>query len=626
MGAQHPADRAIIPEISSKPTHVLCLGDDMNRSFRWLSFLLLLLEAIAQEPSSKVQSPLVLNHATVIDATGAPAQRDMTVVIANGRIAAVGKSSSVRPPKGAQQIDASGEFLIPGLWDMHVHWRDTEYLPLFLANGVTGMRIMWGSFPLHQEWRKQVEAGQLLAPHMEIASGIVDGPKPFWPGSISASTEAQARQAVVDAKQVGADFVKVYTFLPREEYYAIADEAKKQGIPFAGHVPLAVSAEEASNAGQRTFEHLLGILAATSTRSDDIAQANRADLADEMAAKRPSFWGEHAKALREVELNTYSSEKAAALFALLKKNGTWQVPTLTVLRSIAYIDDSSFTHDARVKYMPPSLRTEWTSPDVANLYGPRTAEDFAFAKKEFAKDLQLVGAMQNAGVGILAGTDTSNPFCMPGFSLHDELALLVKAGLTPMQALQAATLNPARFLGREKDFGTVEEGKVADLLLLEGDPLDDIANTKKINAVVYGGRLMPRSALDKMLSEVEAVAAHQPIGQVLMRTIQEKDVDAAVQEYRDLKATQPKAYDFSENELIGLGYTLLQTKRITDAIAILKLSVEVYPQSYNTWDSLAEAYMDHGDKELAMQNYRKSLELNPKNTNAMEKLKQLSAP
>lgn len=580
---------------------------------------------MAQETSSKVASPLVLTHVTVIDATGASSQPDMTVVIANGRITGVGKSSSVHPPKDAQLIDASGKFLIPGLWDMHVHWADTEYLPLFLANGVTGMRIMWG-FPLHQEWRKQVEAGQLLAPHMVIASAIIDGPKPFWPGSVSVSTEAQAQQAVIDAKRAGADFVKVYSFLPREEYFAIAYEAKKQGIPFAGHVPLVVSADEASNAGQRTIEHLIGILPATSTRSDDIAQANRADLADEMAAKRPSFWGEHAKALREAELDTYSPEKAAALFALLKKNGTWQVPTLTVLRSIAYIDDSSFTHDPRVKYMPPSLRREWTSPDVANLYGPRTVEDFAFAKKEFAKDLQLVGAMQNAGVGILAGTDATNPFCMPGFSLHDELALLVKAGLTPMQALQTATLNPAQFLGSEKDFGTVEKGKVADVLLLDSNPLDDIANTKKISAVVYGGRVLPRSELGKMLSEVEAAAARQPIGEVLMKTIQEKDVAAAVQQYRHLKATQPKVYDFSENELIGLGYNLLGAKKITDAIGIFKLSVEVYPQSYNTWDSLAEAYMNHGDRELAIQNYRKSLQLNPKNTNAVEKLKQLSAP
>ena len=276
--------------------------------------------------------------------------------------------------------------------------------------------------------------------------------------------------------------------------------------------------------------------------------------------------------------------------------------------------------------MPLWARREWVPAHAVYLYGPRSPVDFAFAKQEFQKQLELVGAMQKAGVGILAGTDTSNPFCMPGFSLHDELSLLVKAGLTPMQALQTATLNAARFLGREKDLGTIEKGKIADLVLLDANPLDDIANTKKIASVIYGGQLFPRAALDQMLSQIEALANRQPISEVMMKTIQEKDVAAAVQEYRDLKASQPGAYDFSVNELIRLGYELIRVGKIPEAIGIFKLSVETYPTSFNTYDSLAEAYMDHGDRDLAIKNYKKSLELNPGNTNAAEKLKQLAAP
>jgi tetratricopeptide (TPR) repeat protein len=569
------------------------------------------------EPHSN-SSALVLTHVTVVDATGAPAKPNMNVVMANGRIVAVGER--VRTPKDAQIIDATGKFLIPGLWDMHVHWGDTGYLPLFLANGVTGMRIMWGD-PVHYEWRKQSAAGQLLAPHVVIASPLIDGPKPFWSGSLSVSTEAQARAAVDQAKQRGADFAKVYSFLPREEYFAIADEAQKQNIAFAGHVPIAVSAEEASNAGQKSFEHLLGILPACSTRSAELTDAARADLADDLAAERPAFWGAHTKASRQLMLDTYSPEKAAALFATLKKNGTWQCPTLTLLRVTAFAEDpSSFTNDPRLKYIPPRMSAGWNPPGIAQDYG-----DPSFAAKEFKKDLEVVGAMQRAGVGILAGTDTSNPYCMPGFSLHDELGLLVKAGLTPMQALQAATLNPARFLGTERDFGTIEAGKVADLVLLDANPLDDIANTKKIASVIYGGKLYPRSELDRMLAQVEALAARPLIGNVLMKTIQEKDIAAAVTQYHDLKTKQPNGYDFSEQEFIGLGYALLHMKKIPEAIEIFKLSVEAYPQSYNTWDSLAEAYMDHGDKELAIKNYKKSLEADPKNTNAVIKLKQLNA-
>jgi tetratricopeptide (TPR) repeat protein len=327
-----------------------------------------------------------------------------------------------------------------------------------------------------------------------------------------------------------------------------------------------------------------------------------------------------------MQLDTYSPEKAAVLFATLKRNGTWQCPTLTVLHSVAYLDDPTFIDDPRLKYMPRWTHDAWDPARARKMYGRSSAEDLAFAKKEFQKDLELVGAMQKAGVGILAGTDTSNAFCMPGFSLHDELGFLVRAGLTPLQALQTATLNAARFLGIEKDFGTIEKGKVADLILLEANPLDDIANTKRIASVIYGGKLFARAQLDKMLADVEVEAARLPISDVLIKTIEAKGVAAAVKQYHDLKTTQPTTYDYSAHELIGLGYRLLKGKRVTEAIEVFKVSVEAAPDYYNAYDSLAEAYMNHGDKQLAIQNYRKSLDLNPANLNAVEKLKQLNAP
>jgi tetratricopeptide (TPR) repeat protein len=214
---------------------------------------------------------------------------------------------------------------------------------------------------------------------------------------------------------------------------------------------------------------------------------------------------------------------------------------------------------------------------------------------------------------------------MPGLSLHDELGFMVQAGLTPMQALQTATLNPARFIGREKDLGTVETGKLADLVLLDANPLDDIANTKKIVLVIYSGVLYSRTQLDKMLSDVEIEAARLPISDLLMKTIQEKNVAAGVQQYHDLKSTQPTKYDFSARELIGLGYDLLRAKKITEAIEIFKLGVEADPAYFNTWDSLADAYLAHEAKDLAVKNYRKALELNPNDTNAVERLRQLGA-
>ena len=474
--------------------------------------------------------------------------------------------------------------------------------------------------PLHHQWRKEIEAGTLLGPRMVVASQIVDGPTPLWPGSISVANESQARQAVDQAKQAGADFIKVYTFLPRDAYFAIADEAKKQRIPYERRVPLSVTAEEASRAGQKSFEHLTGILPACSTRSEELTEAARADLAEDVAST-PTFWGLHLHGLRQAMIDTYSPKKAATLFALLKNNGTWQCPTLTLLRALAFGKDPSFADDPRVKYLPFQVRSGW-NPE--GLFG-ESAGDFSLARNEFQRDLEVVGQMQRSGVGILAGTDTLNPFCFPGFSLHDELGLLVRAGLSPMQALQTATLNPARFLRQEKDLGTVEEGKVADLVLLDADPLADVGSTKRIAAVIYGGKYFSRASLDQMLSAAEVLASRKSIAEIILKTIQQKDAAAAVKQYHELKNTQPAAYDFSENELVGLGYQLIGMQRLNDAIQVFRLSVETYPQSYNTYDSLAEAYMDNGDKDLAIKNYEKSLQLNPKNTNAVEKLKTLSS-
>jgi imidazolonepropionase-like amidohydrolase len=581
-------------------------------------FLLGAQPVVAAEPHV-----LVFAHATVIDATGAPAQRDVTVIITDDRITALGKSADLPLPTNAVIVDATGKFLIPGLWDMHVHWYETDYLPLFIANGVTGVRMMWG-MPLHHEWRKEIEQGTLVGPRLFLASTLVDGPKPFWPGSMTASNDAEGRQAVTRAREDGADFVKVYTGLPREAYFAIAEEAKKQGIPFAGHVPLSVSAEEASQAGQRSIEHLTGILPACSSRAAELLKSAQAALAGVLATNEPMGLRTHLLQERRVSLETYSRTKAAAVFAEFKTNHTWQCPTLTVLRDLRYIDDPAITNDARLKYVSRGLRASWDPGGDERLQG-MTADDVAVGRRTFQKELEIVGTMRRAGVDILAGTDTGNPYCFPGFSLHDELGLLVQAGLTPMEALQAATLNPARFMGRDRELGTLEPGKLADLVLLDANPLDDIANTRKINAVVCRGRLFPKSSLDEMLAATEALASRSkiPIADALWRTIRAKDVDAAVKQYHELKSTRDDAYDFSEEQLNGLGYQLMATKRMKDAIRILQLNAVAWPQSANVYDSLGEAYLNDGNRELAIENYERSLQLDPKNKGAMEKLKQL---
>lgn len=245
----------------------------------------------------------------------------------------------------------------------------------------------------------------------------------------------------------------------------------------------------------------------------------------------------------------------------------------------------------------------------------KTAEDWALSKRVFSKDLEVVGTMQLAGVEIRAGTDTLNPYCLPGFSLHDELDLLVQAGVTPMQALQAATLNPARFLGREKDLGTVATGKLADLVLLDANPLKDIGNTRKISAVVFGGKYFSRASLDEMLARIEALASRLSIAEVLLKTIQEQSVNAAIKQY----------YDLGESALDGLAERLGEMKKSKEALRIFELNAEANPSSY-TYDSLAEACLEAGDNDCAIESFKKSLELSPDDTNATEGLRKLKVP
>jgi imidazolonepropionase-like amidohydrolase len=439
---------------------------------------------------------LAITSVTVINATGAPARPNMTVIVTGDRIKAFGKTGEVGVPEGARVVDGNGKYLIPGLWDMHVHTVGPSFLPLYLANGVIGVRDMHAMDPdAIFVLRKQVQDGKQPGPRVVAAGPLVDGPKPFVPNSLVAANAAEGREAVRKLKKMGADFVKVYTKLPRDAYLAIADEAKKQGLTFVGHVPESVSAAEASDMGQKSIEHLGGVELACSDSEDELRREAVAVLAK---AENQAAWDLLGR-IGARAADRFSDKKARALYARFVRNGTWQVPTLTVLRSLISLEDPKFTADPRVKYMPASLRSYWSLMKLSQ-------ETSAGLKRRYRRSTGLVRAMHQAGVPFLAGTDTPGvPYVFPGFSLHDELAQLVaECGFTPLEALQAATRDPARFLGREKDLGTVEPGKLADLILLDADPLADIHNTTKIAAVVMNGKLLPRNELDKMLAEVEA--------------------------------------------------------------------------------------------------------------------------
>lgn len=606
----------------------------MKKSFGFLYFLFLLspLVSSAQTPAAR-QRPIALTHVTVIDTTGGPVQPDVTVLIRGDRIVAMGKSGKVRVPAGSHVVDATGKFLIPGLWDMDVLWYEPDYLPLFIANGVTGVRETIG-YAEQYEWQKEVEAGKLFGPRMVIGSRWIEGPEPPDLWSISVSNEFEARQAVINAKKFGADFIRIGggETLPRDAFFALADEAKKQGLPLEGALPVSVTVEEGSNAGMKSIEEqpsmfgLEMILSACSKREVDLLKSWKS-LATAQPEGWETFWeGPKYRAPLQLALDTYDSERAKALFGVLKANHTWLIPTLTGRRNTTFLDDPTIADDPRFQYMSAAERNWWRKvhDDYMKGMGP---EGIALRKRAYQKELEIVGAMRRAGVDFLAGTTTEDPlFAVAGFSLHDEMGLFVQAGFSPLEALQTATLNPARFLGREPDLGTVAPGKFADLVLLDANPLQDINNTRKIAAVVYGGKYYDRNALGAMLSKVQALASRKYLRDVLEATIKEKGVEAAVLQYREIKSTQSDAYNFGnayEEGLTSVGDHLLDAKKFQEAIQILELKVEESPRSWWAYDRLGDAYMEAGKKYLAIKSFRKSLQLDPAQAYAAFRLKQL---
>ncbi len=445
--------------------------------------------------------------ATVIDATGAPPRPGVTVLVRGGRIVDVDRRMSL--PRGTTVVDGVGKFVIPGLCDMHVHSDDQDaiYPPLYLANGVTTVREMSGAPFLHAR-RDRIRSGALLGPRMVIASPMVDGAPSLWEGLgapyLSVADPDQARAAVRQVKADGADFVKVYSRLTRDSFLALADEARRQGIPIAGHCPDAVPVTEAVDAGQRSVEHVFWTWFSTSSREAEIRRA-----IGDMSVGPGDYngWFHKIEPAEWTAAHSYDPGKAATVFARLAARGCRQVPTLTMHRVLDMPDGVSAT-DERLRYLPAATVAAWQW-ELTDLYeAGRTPEEAAQHRELFGYRARFVDAMRRAGVPIMAGTDTGTPYAFPGFGLHDELAELVAAGFTPMRALQAATREPARYLGLNA--GTVRPGNAADLVVLDADPLRDIRNTRRIHAVVVGGRLISADDRRRMLDEVAAAAAAAP--------------------------------------------------------------------------------------------------------------------
>lgn len=467
-------------------------GQKVRATFSMLCLMSLFsISLFAQAVRPSIKRPLILRNVTLIDMRSDRPQTKMTVVISGDRIEQIGKN--IKIPRNAEIIDGTGKYLIPGLWDMHHHMFNNisragtnnklENFPLLIANGVTGIRDLWSDaedIKLAQQWNTEIAEGKTIGPHIFVSSQIVDGVPTFLPNLLGVKNADEARAAVRALKNYGAGFIKVYWNLTPEAYFAIADESKKLGIDFAGHVPFSVSARDVSNARQKSIEHLTGILETCSSKEDEL---------------RKKEW---TPEVGEEMLATYDAKKCFELFKLFAKNQTYNTPTAVLHRGLTFYDDNDFLNSPSFKYIPAAQMKEWSESQQVDRF-----HDASTRRQLFAKLLEIIGEMHRAGVPILAGTDNNNPFVVPGFFLHDELEFFVKAGMTPFQALETATKNPAKYLGLTKTQGTIEKGKIADLVLLDANPLDSISNTKRIFAVVSNGEYLSKEALRDMLAEVE---------------------------------------------------------------------------------------------------------------------------
>ncbi|MCB2066645.1 MAG: amidohydrolase family protein [Erythrobacter sp.] len=462
---------------------------------RWALAALLLVAAA--QASAQVRA---IVDVTVIDVEDGTERAHQTVVLDGETIHGVGPAEDVRLTPDVERIDGAGRFLIPGLWDMHVHahraGRWAWHYPLYRAFGVVGVRDAGTHLGSALAWRQRAAADP-MAPHVVWGSPIIDGAPQFNSFGLSAEDEEAGRQLVRLMQQLGFDFVKVYDRLTPDAYRGIADEAMRVGIPVEGHVPLALSPADAVLAHQRLIDHLTLVLEACVPGALDMVHAERAAHPEEVDSLALLMDPRLVARLPE-----YDRPYCDAQFRAFAEHDVWQVPTLVQMYGFFHADDPAVTADPRSDTVPPAVLAQWHG-----LASEEDPVDLANGRAVLAAQMAMIRPMQDAGVGLLAGTDASTEaWVFPGSGLHDELALLVQAGLTPAEALRTATLNPLVYQSREPAGRVIAVGEPADLVLLDADPLAAIGNSRAIAAVFARGLYHDRAALDALVEQARLAA------------------------------------------------------------------------------------------------------------------------
>ncbi len=460
-----------------------------------------------QLPIALAAAVIAIQDVSVIDVIKGKAMPEKTVIVKDNKVAdIVGRA----PRNASLVVDGKGKFLIPGLWDMHIHIRggvesipDNEtFLKLYVANGVTYVREMGGDIPETVfAWRKEIEEGKRLGPRIFTSGPKLDGPKPSWPGSIPVSNAEEGRQAVRKLHLMGADLVKVYfDYVEPAVLRAIADEAEKWKMPVAGHFARNLTIREQVEAGIRDGQHArFYLLQGSCTDERYIAR----EFVKRRNSDKPMGFDEWTRKL----LEEFNLAQERSLMSMLVDSKAWFTPTLAVGAAGLTVGMRSYSEDPRAKYIPAHIWKSW-DPSTGLRKAP-TDEVRSLRALVQRKGLEFIPKLRDAGVPLLAGTDTgfANSYVFPGWSLHEEISLMREAGLTNFEALQTATIHPARYFKLEKTHGTIARDKAADLVLIDGNPLVDIRNTAKISGVMVNGKWFGKADLDRLLAEAAQEAA-----------------------------------------------------------------------------------------------------------------------
>ena len=568
--------------------------------------------AQAKSNASASASVFAFVHVNVIPMNDERVLDDQTVIIQDGTILTVGPAGNVKVPIHARRLDSRGKYLMPGLTDAHVHVETPTELPLYLANGVTTVFNLNGR-PAHLVWRKRVADGDLIGPTIFTTGPIFN----------SAHTAEEAVHMVDEQAALGYDAVKIYNRVSKAEYPALIGEAKRKNLLLMGHVAREPEFELTLASGQ-SIAHLEEF---TYTFFNPKHDANNSHI-------------------------VYDESKIPEAVKLTAQAGIFVTPTLstyaTIVQQATALDE--FLKNPDLKYHSPWIQD--ALQPATNRYKnrfdppsyPRIQTSLAFQRK-------LVKALAASGVPLLCGTDASEVGPVPGFGIHAELQELVNDGLTPFQALQTATVNPARYFGRVDEVGMVEPGMRADLVLLRENPLASITGTRTVAGVMIHGRWLDSKQLTRMVNEVpqaytrqvrdtqrqletnpEAalafLAENDPFGDLGGTALAQIMATRGFDKMRDvivkIRQINPKSTFASEEYLNDFGYSLQRRKQYKDAIAVLRLNTEAFPTSANTWDSLADAQFQSGDVPHAIGAYKKALEVDPKYANAEEAKKFLA--